>query len=351
MRALMVRPGTTGSLSLGDVEEPPREEGALLVQAISVGLCGTDAEIVNGDYGQAPRGEEFLVLGHENLGRVQQAPSDSGLAAGDLVVGMVRRPDPEPCPACAAGEWDMCRNGKYSEHGIVGLHGFARQRWRAQPDAVVRVSPSLGGLGVLLEPTSVVAKAWEQVERIGQRGFWQPEDVGIIGAGPVGLLAALLGVQRGLRVHVFDRVTEGPKPDLVRSVGATFHHDSLPDSRIRADVLIECTGSPEAVVDVMRHGAADAIVCLTGVSGAHPPLPLDVAGLDREVVLENKVIFGSVNANRRHYEQAASALAATDHQWLSRLVTRTVPLARYQEAFLRQPGDVKVVLDLQEGQP
>lgn len=348
MRALTVRPGVRGTLSLDDLAEPCPKEGTLLVESIAVGLCGTDAEIVRGEYGEAAPGADFLVLGHENLGRILQAPPDCGLSVGDLVVGIVRRPDPQPCPACAAGEWDMCRNGLYTEHGIRGAHGFASERWRAEPDAVVRLSPSLGQLGILLEPATIVAKAWEQVERIGRRAFWQPETVVVTGAGPIGLLAALMGIQRGLRVHVFDLVTEGPKPDLVRSLGATFHSDSLPDSGLRADVVIECTGVPQVAVDVMSHSAADAIVCLTGVSGAGSPLPVDVGALDREVVLGNKVIFGSVNANRRHYAQASSALAAADHEWLGRLITRTVPLRSYHEAFARQPGDVKVVLDLQE---
>ncbi|WP_328992765.1 glucose 1-dehydrogenase [Kribbella sp. NBC_01245] len=347
MQALTVRPGVTGSLSLRDVPEPRRGEGGLLVEALAVGLCGTDSEIINGEYGEAPPGEEFLVLGHENLGRVLEAPPASTLSVGDLVVGIVRRPDPEPCPACAAGEWDMCRNGHYTEHGIRGLHGFARARWRAEPEAVVRLHPSLGRLGVLLEPTTIVAKAWEQVERIGQRAFWHPQVIAITGAGPVGLLAALLGVQRGLRVHVFDRVTTGPKPDLVRSLGATYHHDSLPDSGIRADVLFECTGVPEVVVDVLRNSAPDAIVCLTGVSGVGTQLPLDVGALNREAVLGNRVVFGSVNANRRHYQQATRALTTADHAWLGRLITRTVPLHRYREAFSRQADDVKVVLDFE----
>jgi glucose 1-dehydrogenase len=346
MRALTVRPGVPGTLRLTQVAEPAADEGALLVEALAVGLCGTDSEIVAGEYGEAPPGEEDLVLGHENLGRIQQAPAGSGFSVGDLVVGIVRRPDPEPCPACAVGQWDMCRNGRYTEHGIRGLHGFARERWRAEPDAVVRLSPSLGDLGVLLEPTTIVAKAWEQVERIGHRAFWQPEVVAVTGAGPVGLLAALLGVQRGLRVHVFDRVTTGPKPDLVRSLGATYHHDTLCDSGLHPDVLIECTGAPPVIVDVLTQRSPDAIVCLTGVSGVGSRIPLDLGALNRQLVLGNDVVFGSVNANRRHYDLAARALAAADHEWLDRLITRRIPWERYPEAFDRSRDDVKVVLGI-----
>jgi glucose 1-dehydrogenase len=341
-----VRPGTPGSLALQDVAEPPQDDGPVLVETLAVGLCGTDVEIVSGAYGAAPPGADALVLGHENLGRVVSAPAGCGLSAGDLVVGIVRRPDPVPCPACAAGEWDMCRNGQYTEHGIAGLHGFARERWRADADAVVRLDPALSDVGVLLEPTTIVAKAWEQVERIGERAFFQPSTVAVTGAGPVGLLAALLGQQRGLEVHVFDLVSSGPKPELVAALGATYHHEALPDSGLAPDLVIECTGVPKVIVDVMTHSAVDSVVCLTGVSSLGTPIPIDIGGLNRNAVLRNDVIFGTVNANRRHYDAAGVALAAADQDWLGRLITRRVPLERYQEAFNRGPDDVKVVLEV-----
>lgn len=346
MRALTVRPGQADSLELTDLPEPPEGDGAVLVQSLEVGLCGTDTEIVSGAYGEAPSGQDRLVLGHENLGRVVEAPADSGLSAGDLAVGIVRRPDPVPCGACAAGEWDMCKNGRYVEHGIKGLHGFARERWRAQPEAVVRLDPALREVGVLLEPTTILAKGWEQIERIGSRAYFDPKTVAVTGAGPVGLLAALLGVQRGLDVHVFDIVTDGPKPGLVREIGATYHSDSVPESGVTADVLIECSGIPSVVVDVITHSAADSITCLTGVSSSGKTKPVDIGLANRMAVLANEVVFGSVNANRRHYEAAAQALADADRDWLARLVTRRVPLADYQDAFNRQPGDVKVVLEI-----
>ncbi len=347
MDALTVRAGTPDSLALRDLPDPSPQEGDVLVDTLAVGLCGTDVEIVRAAYGQAPPGEEFLVLGHENLGRVRQAPAGSGLAAGDLVVGIVRRPDPVPCPACAAGEWDMCRNGRYTEHGIAGLHGFARPQWRAPADAVVRLDAGLAETGVLLEPTTIVAKAWEQVDRIGARAFWEPRVAAVTGAGPVGLLAALLGVRRGLEVHVFDLPAEGLKPDLVAALGATYHDEGLPASKLQPDVIIECTGVPEVVVDALTLGAADRITCLTGVSAAGQPLPLDIGGLNRDVVLRNDVVFGSVNANRRHYLQAVEALTSADPAWLGRLITRRVPLAEFADAFHRRPDDVKVVLELQ----
>lgn len=346
MRALTVRPGKPESLTIEDVAEPSAGEGSVLVEAVAVGLCGTDFEIIEKGYGEPPPGEEALILGHENLGRVVQAPPHSGLAAGDLVVAFVRRPDPVPCPACRAGEWDMCRNGRFAEHGIKGLPGFARQRWRADPDALVRLDPALGDNGVLLEPTTIVAKAWEQVERIGSRAFWQPSVAAVTGAGPVGLLAALLATQRGFQVHVFDRVTEGAKPDLVTSLGATYHAEPLPDSGVLADVIIECTGASPVIIAALAHNAPDSILCLTGVSDPGTSMAVDVGGLSRDAVLRNRLVFGTVNANSRHYHQAVRALAATDPEWLGRLVTRRVPLERYREAFTRTPNDVKVVLEV-----
>ncbi|MCZ2401786.1 glucose 1-dehydrogenase [Paenarthrobacter sp. Z7-10] len=346
MQALTIIPGTKDSLQLREIPEPEPAEGSVLIQGLDVGLCGTDREIVNAEYGQAPEGASFLVLGHENLGRVLEAPQDSGFSAGDLVVGIVRRPDPVPCGACAAGEWDMCRNGQYTEHGIKGLHGFARTQWRADPDALVRLDKSLTSVGVLLEPATIVAKAWEQIDRIGQRAFYDPKVAVVTGAGPVGLLAALLGVQRGLEVHVFDRVTDGPKPDLVRDLGAIYHTDTLTASGVQADVLLECTGVSSVVLEVITVHATDAIVCLTGVSSTGDKIPVDLGAVNRGAVLGNEVIFGSVNANRRHYEAAVQALHQADVDWLGRLITRRVPLADFAQAFRHGAGDVKVVLEV-----
>ena len=169
----------------------------------------------------------------------------------------------------------------------------------------------------------------------------------VTGAGPIGLLAALLGAQRGLDVHVLDQVTEGLKPDLVAALGATYHHGPVSETGIEPDVVIECTGVAPLIFDVMDHAGANGIVCLTGVSSAGRALSVDVGMLNRRLVLENDVVFGSVNANRRHYEAGAAALAQADPAWLSRLITRTVPLDQWREAYQRQPTDVKVVLSFE----
>jgi threonine dehydrogenase-like Zn-dependent dehydrogenase len=304
-------------------------------------VCGTDRELIEGEYGEAPPGRGRLVLGHESLGRVVRAPAGDGLQTGDLVVGIVRHPDPVPCENCALGEWDMCRNGRFTEHGIKARDGFAAERWTADPAFVVKVSPTLGLAGVLLEPASVLAKAWEHIERIGLRSRWAPQRVLVTGAGPVGLLAALLGVQRGLEVHVLDRNENGPKPELVRALGAR-HHLKFP--AFAPDIVIEATGAPALIAQAVASSAPGGIVCLTGLGGAKHAASFDVATLNQSMVLENRVVFGTVNANRRHYEQAAAALARADRRWLDRLLTRRVPLARWREAYEKREGDVKTVL-------
>ena len=236
MKAITVEPNKPETARLEDIPEPDARDGSVLVEAIAVGVCGTDVEIVEGKYGWAPPGKTRLVLGHESLGRVVDPGPSGALQEGDLVVGIVRRPDPVPCPNCAVGEWDMCRNGQYTERGIKEIDGFMSERWRIEPEYAMKVDPSLGLLGVLLEPTTVVTKAWEQVVAVGQRAFWEPRTVLVTGAGPIGLLAALVGKQHGLEVHVLDRVESGPKPELVRALGATYHTGTVADIGFEPDV-------------------------------------------------------------------------------------------------------------------
>lgn len=347
MRALTITPGS-GSLRVEERPVPRAAEGELLVQGLAMGVCGTDREIAAGEYGWAPPGADRLVLGHESLGRVLGAPAGSAFEVGDLVAGVVRRPDPVPCGACAAGEFDMCRNGRYEERGIKELDGYGAEVWTVEADYAVRVDPALGLCGVLTEPASVVAKAWEQVERVGQRSWFDPRTALVTGAGPIGLLAALLGVQRGLEVHVLDVVTDGPKPGLVRDLGATYHHEPMADvaARLHPDVVIEATGVGSVVIDALTATGSYGIVCLTGVSSGGRHLPADIGAINREIVLENDALVGSVNANLRHYEQAADALAAAEHSWLRRLITRTAPLEAYADVMTPGAHDVKTVICL-----
>ena len=234
MRAVTVLPQKANGLELSDVPEPTQADGDVLVDVLAVGICGTDAEIIAGEYGEAPPGHDRLVLGHESLGR----------------------------------------------------------------------------------------------------------------AGPVGLLAALLGVQRGLEVHVLDQVTGGPKPDLVRDLGASYHCDGIENLGVTPDIAVECTGVAPVVLGSIEVVRPNGITCLTGVSSPGRTKQVDLGGLNRALVLENNLVFGSVNANRSHWEAAARALADADRGWLERLITRRVPLGEMTRAFQRGADDVKVVLEI-----
>jgi glucose 1-dehydrogenase len=346
MRALTVAPGIANSARAEDVAEPPASDGAILVRTVAIGVCGTDRDIVCGHYGWAPPGQTRLVIGHESLGIVQDAPADSGVTVGDLVVGIVRRPDPVPCPSCAVGEWDMCRNGRYTERGIKERHGFGSEFFRIEPAFVVKVDASLAIRGVLLEPTSVVAKAWDHTERIGRRArSWQPKTLLVTGAGPVGLLAALMGAQRGLDIHVLDHHEHGAKRKLVRHLGGTYHVGELGDVGLKPDILMECSGAPSVIRDALGNTAASGIVCLVGVTEPGHDFDVDLGALNRTMVLDNCTVFGTVNANVLHYDMAAEALQKADKAWLDALITRHEPVEQWTRSLQRLPDDIKVIVD------
>ena len=341
---MTVIPGERGSAELTELPDPRPADGELLVEPLYLGVCGTDREIMEGAHGEPPPGRERLVLGHELLARVKE--SAEGFEEGELVAGIVRRPDPVPCACCARGEWDMCRNGRYTERGIKALDGYGAELVTLEADFAVPIPDELGTLGVLTEPASVLAKAWEQIERISSRACSEHERVLVTGAGPIGLLAALMGAQRGLEVHMLDRATEGAKPQAVHALGAHYHAGDVVEvaKQVEPDVVVECTGVAELVAGAMQHTAPGAVVCLTGVAPSRT-LSVDVGALNNELVLENDVVFGSVNANRRHFEQAVRSLHEADSQWLGHLITRRVPLDRWQEALEKGDDDIKVVVD------
>ena len=241
----------------------------------------------------------------------------------------------------------MCLNGRYTERGIKERNGYGSDFFRIEPDFLVKLDPSLGMNGVLVEPTSVVAKAWDHTERIGRRSrAWQPQTLLVTGAGPIGLLAALLGAQRGLDVHVLDHHDSAAKRAIVDGLGGTFHLEKLTElDSLKPDIVMECTGAPSVVRDALGRTAPDGIVCLVGVSSPGHDFDIDVGDLNRTMVLDNDVVFGSVNANRRHYEDAVAALERADREWLSRLITRRVPVEQWTQSLDPQQDDIKVVVD------
>lgn len=348
MKAIAVRPGVAGSLEAVDIAEPPGPPDGLLVRTLAVGVCGTDAEIISGWHGAAPGGSEHLIIGHESLGIVEEAPPGSGFRPGDNIAGIVRRPDPVPCACCAQGEWDMCTNGRFTERGIKALHGFAAEMFTIEEEFAVKVDPELGVAGVLMEPASIVAKAWRRIDALAAMSCSPSKRVLVTGAGPIGLLAALFARQRDLEVHVLDQVTEGLKPQLVKELGAEYHSSAVEEALPGAEITIECTGATPLIFPAILNAGSNGIVCLTGVSGVGQKTPVDAGAINRDLVLENGVVFGSVNANRADYGAAAESLARADRSWLEALITREVPLSSWRSAYEPEDGDVKRVLRFSE---
>ncbi len=354
MKAVVIAPGKRDSDRLVELPDPVRAEGELLVEVLSVGVDGTDDELVAGEYGEAPAGEEQLVIGHESLGRVSEPAG--GLAAGQLVAAIVRRPDPVPCLNCAHDEWDYCLNGRYTERGIKGRHGFLAEYYTERPEYVVAVPEELASVGMVVEPTTIGEKALEQVETIQRRLTWRPQRALVTGAGPIGLLAAALLALRDLEVVVYDKAESGPKLDLVAELGARYvQADSLPLGHDLAgevgpiDIAIEATGFSPLGFGLLDTIGPNGVAVLTGVSGGDRRSELPVDHLNLEAVLHNKVLVGTVNADRANFEAAVRDLAAVQERWpgwLDRMITRRIPLERYSEALSRGPQDVKVVVDV-----
>jgi threonine dehydrogenase-like Zn-dependent dehydrogenase len=222
------------------------------------------------------------------------------------------------------------------------------ERWRIEPEYAIKVDSSLGLLGVLLEPMTVVLKAMEQVMAVGRRTFWEPKTVLVTGAGPIGLLAAFGTSLGGMEIHVLDRMESGAKPDLVRALGATYHAGSVRDLGFEPDVIIECTGVPQLIADSFAKVGAGGVVCLTGVGGGGLTGYLPIGENAAKLVLNNNVIVGSVNANKRHWYRASQALLQADREWLRRLITRVETPENFEKALARTPDDIKVVIQFSE---
>lgn len=354
MQAAVVIPGRPESARVEEIQAPEPTPSEVLVRTEVIGLDATDREVAEG-YGELPPEADFMVVGHEALGVVEVTGADvNDLSPGDLAVPIVRRPDPVPCANCARGEWDMCLNGRFTERGIKGRHGFCSELFVESPDYLVPLPEGLDSIGVLIEPLSIVEKAIEQTWRIQERLRWEPRTAAVLGAGPIGLLAAMALVARGVEVAVYDRSDQGPRRSVVDGVGAEFVL-AEDDGDLRGalpwppDLVIEATGYSPLALQAVDALAPAGVACLTGVSSGTRVIHVDADSLNLEMVLENKVVFGTVNANRRHFEAAASDLVSFEERWpglTAALITRRLPLDRFAEGLEKTPDDIKVVVDV-----
>jgi len=355
MRAVAVVPGVPNSLHVrDDVRDPEAGAGDALVRVLETGVCATDVDIAEGLFGQGPAGSTFLILGHENLGVVERSPAGADLEPGDLVVSTVRRPCPEGCVPCVSDQNDMCLTGHYAERGILGLHGFMAERYAESLRYLVKLSPLIRPFGVLLEPMSVVEKGIEQAFRAQERLAWNPRRAAVLGAGPIGMLAAATLRLRGLEVHVAALEPAGSfKDQHLAKAGIRYYCaastpiESLPSQVGPIDLVFEATGATAVVFPAIRILARNGVCILSSVTSGESRVPIDLATWNREMVLGNRLILGTVNAARRHFEMGARDLELAEQRlpgWMAQLVTRHVPFTDAPAALHRRPEDIKIVL-------
>jgi threonine dehydrogenase-like Zn-dependent dehydrogenase len=358
MKAIVVKPGEKDSIHMRDMPDPKAKPDQVVVKMLRVGLCGTDAEINHGLYGKPPEGDEFLILGHENLGVVEQVGKKvKGWKAGDLVVSTVRRPCGK-CPQCKAGENDMCSSGMYTERGIMRRHGFMAQYYAESPTFLNKIPKEIRDFAVLLEPMSVVQKGIDHTYLLQQRlKGWKPKFGMVLGAGPIGLLAAAVLRVRGLRVAVIGR--EDPsdmRAGLVKALGAEYvcvANKALPDVPKETgfpDIVIEATGVSKVVFDAMEILGPNGVLCLLSVTGGDTMNAEPIDLINQKLVLGNQVVFGSVNANPRHFKQGVKDFVTINKKWpgvMSKLLTDKIPWENHKKWFTERGSGIKSTLEIQ----
>jgi len=366
MKAIAVTPGKPNTMHLRDVPKPkvsdiPNGRG-VLVKVLRVGVDGTDKEINAAEYGAAPQGYDYLITGHESFGIVEEVgPNVVELKPGDYVVATVRRPGSSIYDQI--GTYDMTTDDMYYERGINLRHGFLAEYYVDDPEYIVKFPRGLKEVGVLLEPTTVVEKGLAQAYEIQRRlRVWRPRKAAVMGAGTIGLLATLMLRLRGLEVVTFGRT---PKPylnsELIEAVGARYETTvNLPILEGAKkygpfDIIFEATGASAVVFESMQALGKNGVLVLSSVTGGNKMASVPADKINLEYVLGNKVMVGTVNANREYFEMGVKDLAHAEAEyrgWLKRLLTHPVKgLENYQELLDKlttAKGAIKVFCEVAE---
>jgi threonine dehydrogenase-like Zn-dependent dehydrogenase len=366
MKAIAVIPGRPDSVHLADLPRPsvaevPNGRG-VLVKVLRVGVDGTDKEINAAEYGAAPPGFDFLVIGHESFGRVEAVgPGVTELRPGDYVVATVRRPGGSIYDRI--GTYDMTTDDTYFERGINLRHGYLTEYYVDEPEYIVKVPDGLREVGVLLEPLTVVEKGVAQAYEIQRRlRVWRPRRAAVVGAGTIGLLATLVLRLRGLEVTTFGRTRKPYRnAELIEAVGARYvsvQEQPLLDTATqdgRYDLVFEASGQSSAVFESMQALGKNGVLVLSSVTGGDKQLTIPADRINLEFVLGNKVMVGTVNANREYFELGVRDMAQAEAQypgWLGLLLTHPVQgLDRYQELFdalTAAKGAIKIYMEVAE---
>lgn len=339
------------------------------LRIIEVGVCGTDKEICAFEYGTPPDGSEYLVIGHESLGEVVEiGAAVSRVKVGDLVVPMVRRPCPhESCLACRSGRQDFCYTGDFTERGIKMQHGFMTE-FIVDDEQYMNVVPStLRDVGVLVEPLTIAEKGLTQLWQVQQRLPWAcPLESGkpaaychravVLGAGPVGLLGAMVMVNEGFQTFVYSQEPKpSPKSDLVEMLGATYVPgkettlEQLATQVGNIDLVYEATGASNVSFQLLELLGTNGVFIFTGVPGRKAPIELDADLIMRNLVLKNQIVYGTVNANRDAFESAISDLQTFTKKWpqaVHTLITKRYPMEQHRDLLLGKAGGIKNVISI-----
>jgi threonine dehydrogenase-like Zn-dependent dehydrogenase len=367
MKAIAVIPGRPNSVHLASLSKPsvaeiPNGRG-VLVKVLRVGVDGTDKEINAAEYGAAPKGYDFLVIGHESFGRVEAVgPNVTELKPGDYVVATVRRPGHSLYDQI--GTYDMTTDDTYYERGINLRHGYLTEYYVDDPEYIVKIPDGLRQVAVLLEPLTVVEKGIAQGYEIQRRlRVWRPRKAAVIGAGTIGLLATLVFRLRGLEVTTFGRTRKPYRnADLIDATGARYvsiQEEPFLDAAKRVgpyDIILEASGQSSSVFEGMQALAKNGVLVLTSVTGGDKELTVPADRINLEFVLGNKVMVGSVNANREYFELGVRDMAQAEAQfegWLAQLLTHPVKgLDNYAELFEKltgAKGAIKIYCEVAEG--
>jgi threonine dehydrogenase-like Zn-dependent dehydrogenase len=354
MKAIAVFPGSSNSVHLADLKKPsvddiPNGRG-VLVRILKVGIDGTDKEINAAEYGAVPNGYDFLVIGHEGFGQVEEVgPNVTEFKPGDFVVATVRRPGKSLYDKI--GTYDMTTDDEYFERGISRLHGFLTEYYVDDPEYIVKIPRGLKDVAVLLEPMTVVQKGIAQAYEIQRRlRVWRPRTAAVMGAGTIGLLATLVLRMRGLQVDTFARSAKPTRnADLVEALGAHYHAtDQRPIMECAGecgpyDIIFEATGNAGVVFDSMRALAKNGVLVLSSVTGGDHMIEVPADRINLEFVLGNKVMVGTVNANREYFESGVRDMAQAEAEypgWLGKLLTNPVKgLENFSELFKQLTGE------------
>jgi glucose 1-dehydrogenase len=352
VQALVTDPGVAHSTRVADLPAPAARPGEVLLRVLEVGVCGTDREIVHGLFGVPPGGTQTLVLGHEALAVVER--DGHGLSRGDLVTATVRRSCGH-CLACAEDAPDSCLTGDYIERGITRLDGFARELVAEDPGQLVPIPRSLGRLGVLAEPTSICARALRHARTIGDRQPWRLQRALVLGAGSGGTLSTLLLRLAAVEVWVASiEPADDRRAAVVESCGASYV--SLATGELEAlraetggfDLVVEAAGDAQLMADSVALVRRSGIVCILGIDGRDQRVGLDGRVLGVDLILENRVVFGSVNAHRSDWLDGVAALDRAQRRWpgaLDALISLRVQLDRFEDALAARGGKATLVLD------